>query len=359
MTRLNARQSSSAGMRSFIAILLILAAVGACLTVNAQPAELVVRIEVNDRTEETIVDAAREALRQTLLRRSGDRDLLAHPVIRNALEDARSRLSLYQFEQTEGRTRFVAQIDPEAIDNLIREADSTIWTRSRPPVLLWLVVDDVDGRRFGNGATEQPLWLALSDMFDSLGINLRRPLYDLSDTLLLSPQTLWDSELGPILEASERCDMTQLLVGKLIRLSNGRTIAEWMYRDATVEQSISVQADSREALIDPAVALAMNELRRQYAVALTQTSVGQVITVSIRNVVSRDDYRAVTEAIQSLPTLQRVRPVAVEGDTLTLELTGAGDAQTLSRLMAPLVRLTWIQDDLGRDEGLVLRWQPL
>lgn len=226
-------------------------------------------------------------------------------------------------------------------------------------MLLWLVVDDVDGRRFGNGATEQPLWLALSDMFDSLGINLRRPLYDLSDTLLLSPQTLWDGELGPILEASERYGMTQLLIGKLIRLSNGRTIAEWMYRDTTVEQSISVQADSREALIGPAVALAMNELRRQYAVALTQTSVGQVMTVSIRNVVSRDDYRAVIEAIKSLPTLERVRPVAVEGDTLTLELMGAGDAQTLSRLMAPLVQLTWIQDDLGRDEGLVLRWQPL
>ena len=103
----------------------------------------------------------------------------------------------------------------------------------------------------------------------------------------------------------------------------------------------------------------MNELRRQYAVALTQTSVGQVITVSIRNVVSRNDYRAVTEAIKSLPTLERVRPVAVEGDTLTLELTGAGDAQTLSRLMAPLVRLTWVQDDPGKDEGLVLRWQPL
>ena len=357
MTRLNARQSSSAGVRSLGAILLILAAVGACLTATAQPTELVVRIEVNDRTEETIVDAAREALQQTLLRRSGDRDLLTHPVVRAALDDARSRLSLYQFEQVEGRTRFVAQIDPAVVDNLIRAADGTIWTASRPPVLLWLVVDDVEGRRFGNSGLEQPLWSDLSETFDQLGVNLRRPLYDLSDALLLSPQTLWEGELGPILEASERYGMTHLLIGKLIRLSSGRTIAEWMYRDATVEQSVSIQAATPAALIDPAIALTMTEMRRQYAVALTQQSVEEVLSVRIRNVISRDDFRAVIEAMNALPTLKRVRPVAVEGDTLTLELTGAGDSETLSRLMAPLAQLTWIQDDLDSEEGLVLGWQ--
>ena len=222
---------------------------------------------------------------------------------------------------------------------------------------MWLVVDDIGGRRFGNTDNEQPLWAAMSETFDSLGVDLRRPLYDLSDTLLLSPQTLWDAELGPILEASERYGMTHLLIGKLIRLSSGRTIAEWLYRDTTIEQSVAVQAASEEAVMEPAITLAMTEMRRQYAVALTQQSAQEVLRVRIRNVVSRDDYRAVTEAMNSLPTLGRVRPVAVEGDTLTLELTGASDAETLSRLMAPLDRLTWIQDDPDIEKGALLRWE--
>ena len=187
--------------------------------------------------------------------------------------------------------------------------------------------------------------------------NVRRPLYDLSDTLLLSPQTLWEEELGPILEASERYGMTHLLIGKLIRLSSGRTIAEWLYRDMTTEQSVAVQAASDQAVIEPAIALVMTEMRRQFAVALTQQSAQEVLRVRIHNVVSRDDYRAVTEAINSLPTLERVRPVAVEGETLTLDLTGAGDAETLSRLMAPLDRLTWIQGDPNSEKGAVLRWE--
>jgi len=101
----------------------------------------------------------------------------------------------------------------------------------------------------------------------------------------------------------------------------------------------------------------MTEMRRQFAVALTQQSAQEVLRVRIHNVVSRDDYRAVTEAINSLPTLERVRPVAVEGETLTLDLTGAGDAETLSRLMAPLDRLTWIQGDPDSEQGAVLRWE--
>ena len=338
-------------------LLLALSVVAASFTATAQLAEVVVRIEVTDRSEATIAEAAREALQQTLLLRSGDRDLLADPTISAALDDARSQLSLYQFEQIDGRTRFVAQIDSAMIDNLIREADGTMWTASRPPVLMWLVVDDIGGRRFGNSDNEQPLWSAMSETFDSLGVDLRRPLYDLSDTLLLSPQTLWEEELGPILEASERYGMTHLLIGKLIRLSSGRTIAEWLYRDMTTEQSVAVQAASDQAVIEPAIALVMTEMRRQFAVALTQQSAQEVLRVRIHNVVSSDDYRAVTEAINSLPTLERVRPVAVEGETLTLDLTGAGDAETLSRLMAPLDRLTWIQGNPDSEQGAVLRWE--
>ena len=360
MKKLNRREGYSKWLRPLSVMLLLTIALAATASMAiAQPAEVVVRIEVADRTDATIASAAREALQQTLLLRSGDRDLLTHATISAALSNALSQLSLYQFEQTEGRTRFVAHIDPEVIDNLIRESNGTMWTASRPPVLLWLVVDDIGGRRFGNTDIEQPLWSAMSETFDSLGVDLRRPLYDLSDTLLLSPQTLWNAEFGPILEASERYGMTHLLIGKLIRLSSGGTIAEWRYRDTTIEQSVSVQAVSKKAVIEPAIALVMAEMRRQYAVALTQQSAQEVLRVRIRNVISREDYRAVTEAMNSLPTLDRVRPVAVEGDTLTLELTGAGDAETLSRLMTPLARLTWIEDDLGTDKGVVLRWESL
>ena len=91
MKRLNLREACSRVFCQLSAMLLLaLSVVAASFTATAQLAEVVVRIEVTDRSEATIAEAAREALQQTLLLRSGDRDLLADPTISAALDDARS-----------------------------------------------------------------------------------------------------------------------------------------------------------------------------------------------------------------------------------------------------------------------------
>ena len=344
--------------RAALSVLLI-ASVTTALSQRAmaQSGEVVIRIEVEDRSEDTIDSASREALQTALLKRSGDRALLRHPAVEAVLASARTQLSLYQFERVVGMTRFVAQIDQVVVENLIKSANSTVWAEARPPILLWLVIDDPAGRRFGNTQVEQPLWETLSKAFDGLGVKLRRPLYDLSDAVLVSPDTLWRRDFGPIVEASERYGMTHLLLGRLIRLSDGRYIGEWVYRDISVERSISMQADSLETLIDPGITLAMAEMRRQYAVALTTDTEKQTLRVRVHNVVTRDDYRAVTAAMEGIQTLDHVRPVAVQGDNLILELQGVGDAETLNRLMASRTDLIWVSSDPDSDEGLVLAWQ--
>ena len=339
-----------------MSLLLLLCAVYPA-SVLSQSAEIIVRIDVEDRSDATVDLGAREALESVLLERSGDRDLLTHPAVVAALETARSSLSLYQFELIDGQMRFVAHIDPAIIESLIKEANGTLWAEPPPPLLLWLVIDDVDGRRFGNTPAEQPLWEALDVAFTELGVSLRQPLYDLPDAVLVSPETLWRRDYGPIVEASARYGASQIMMGRLIALSAGRYIGEWIYRDETVEQSISVQAASTLALVEPGLALAMGEVRRQYAVALSENNDQGTLRVRVRNVVSLRDYQAVTRLMAGIQTLDHVRPVAVEGDTLTLELRGISDPETLSRLMAARTDLVWLNADPDTDEGLLLAWQ--
>ena len=350
------RQCFNRALAVSFALLLSLAG-GVSQDALGQNAEVIVRIDVDDRSEDSIDRAAREALENVLLKRSGDRALLTHPSVSVALDTARSNLSLYQFERVENRTRFVAHIDESLIESLIQAANGTLWAEARPPILLWLVVDDLSGRRFGNTEEERVLWESLSEAFDQLGIKLRRPLYDLSDSVVVSPETLWRRDFGPIVEASERYGMTHLLVGRLIGLSEGRYIGEWIYRDDNMERAVSVQAASTDALIDPGLDMAMEEMRRQYAVALSDRKATEALRVNVRNVVTLEDYRAVTTAMANIQTLVNVRPVAVTGDVLTLELAGIGDAETLVRLMASRSDLVWVLTDPDATEGLVLAWQ--
>ena len=317
--------------------------------------ELIIRIEVADRSEATIDTAAREALERALLQRSGDRGLLEHPVVQAALASARAQLSLFQFERVQGITRFVAHIDQTALEQLIREANGTLWAELRPPILLWLVVDEKDGRRFGNQTEEEALWETMTVEFEAFGLNLRRPLYDLPDSLLVSPEALWQRDFDALIEASGRYGMTHLLVGRLIRLSEGRYIAEWIYSDGAQERFSTVQADSLASVIEPGVQLATAEMRLRYAVELTGAATQRSLIISVRNVISLEDYKAVTRAMTSIQTLERVRPLSVDGDMLVLEVFGISEPETLMRLMASLQDLQWLTSDPER--GLELVWR--
>ena len=322
-------QSRCLTARAMICVLLLVYMMsGLSQRVLAQSDEVVIRIEVEDRSEDTIDRAAREALQTALLKRSGDRALLQHPAVEAALASARTQLSLYQFERVGGMTRFVAQIDQAVIEDLIKAANGTFWAEARPPILLWLVIDDLTGRRFGNTAAELTLWERLSETFDDLGVKLRRPLYDLTDAVLVTPDGLWRRDFGPIVEASERYGMTHLLLGRLVRLSNGRYIGEWVYRDVSVERAVSMQADSLETLIDPrchagdgrnapAVCCGIDHRHCDKGVACARERRGDAGRLPGGH--SRHAWDQ---------TLDHVRPVAVQGETLTLELQGVGDAET-------------------------------
>ena len=282
---------------------------------------------------------------------------MSDPAIQEALETARSQLALYQFERVEGRIRFVAHIDRVLLEGLIREASGTVWAGERPPVFLWLVIDDANGRRFGNTEAEQPLWVDFEAAFSALGLNLRRPLYDLTDATLVSPDTLWRRDYGPVVEASARYGMTHLLVGRLISLSGDRTIAEWTYLHETAEQSVSTQSDTLAALIEPGLAMTMAAMRQLFAVELKTEATGQPLVISIENVVNLEDYQAVTQLVAGIQTLEQVRPIAVEGEILRLALFGVDDADSLIRLMASQTELRWVNTNPDADGGLLLSWQ--
>lgn len=317
--------------------------------------ELSIRVEVADRSESTIDAAASEALKKALLLLSGDSSLLEQPAAKAALASARAQLSLFQFEREQGAMWFVAQIDQTVLEQLIRASNGMLWTEERPPVLLWLVIDDPDGRRFGNWPEEEALWDAMSLEFEALGLNLRRPLYDLRDSLLVSPEALWQREFGGVIEASDRYGMTHLLMGRLIRLSKGGYIAEWIFSDGAEEHSSTVQADSVASVIEPGVRLATEQMRLRYAIELTGAAIERSLTISVSNVISLEDYKAVTQAIAGLQTLERVRTLAVDGDRLVLEVFGVSEPETLMRLMSSLSALEWLSSDPER--GLEVRWR--
>lgn len=328
---------------------------------SASDAFYAARIPVADRSEATLAQAASSALARVLVRVSGDESVVALPGIEEAILGARSRMALYSYEEVTTGMVLFAQFDGSVIKRLLREAGATFWGEKRPPVLLWLVVDEPEGRRFANVSADAGLLSELSNRLADRGVRLRLPLLDLQDRAALDPEVIWQKVIPRITSASERYRTPHLLIGRYIRLSSGRQLLDWMYVDEKSREDIELEgADGDMAsLVAPVVDRAVDQMAAQYAVSLeSESGVGQQVYATVTGVESYRDYRGVVAVFDGISILEGYRVVTVEGDRLELRVTGVGSADALARLIPQQSGLVTAHgDELTPDPGrLPLQW---
>lgn len=315
-----------------------------CLLLLLQPVVLAAdflseTLPVADRSEGELAKAASKALASVMVRVSGDERIVEVPVVADALADARNRMSLYTYEVDGAETRLLVQFDDRVIKNLIREAGATWWPPGRPPVLLWMVIDEPYARRFATTAEDGALLRELAEGFKARGVQLRLPLLDLEDAASLSPEMVWQKVTPRITAASERYGTRHILVGRMVQLSNGRMIADWLYLDDTQQRVRQLQGDDPTPILSAAVDLTVDAMAEQYAVVLEAVSDVESVTVAIEGVRSLADYRAVLALLDEIDILEGRQVAAIDGERLELRLRGVGSADAVAKLLPRRSRL--------------------
>ena len=299
-------------------------------------------VPVADRSEGELVKAAQQALASVMVRVSGDERIVEVPSVADAIADARNRMSLYTYEVDGSETSLYVQFDDRVIKNLVREAGATWWPPGRPPVLLWMVVDEPYARRFATTAEDGSLLKALAAEFKARGVQLRLPLLDLEDAAALSPGMVWQKVLPRITAASERYGTRHILVGRLVELSSGKLLADWLYLDDTQQRTRQGQGDDPAPILAEAVDMTVDAMAEQYAVVLEAVSEVESVTVAIDGVRSLADYHAVLAQLDAVDVLEGRQVSAIEGERLELRVRGVSNAETLARLLPSRSRLAMV-----------------
>jgi hypothetical protein len=299
-------------------------------------------VPVADRSEAELAKAAQQALASVMVRVSGDERIVEVPSVADAITDARNRMSLYTYEVDGSETLLYVQFDDRVIKNLVREAGATWWAPGRPPVLLWMVIDEPYARRFATTAEDGPLLRELAADFKARGVQLRLPLLDLEDAAALSPAMVWQKVLPRITAASERYGTRHILVGRMVQLSNGKLLTDWLYLDDTQQRTRQVQGDDPTPILAEAVDMTVDAMAEQYAVVLETVSDVESVTVSIDGVRSLSDYRAVLALLDEIDILEGRQVAAIDGERLELRVRGVSDAEALARLLPSRSRLAMV-----------------
>jgi hypothetical protein len=308
-------------------LLALFLALTAAATAHAQPAASTYAGEVPVATqdEDERDSALGPALVNALVKASGD------PGLRNEAQEvaqanAAGLLRQYSYRQveesvdgkTEVRTLLVAQFDRAGVEDLLTQLGRAVWSGPRPPVLVWLLIDDGALKRIASDAQSSALG-ALTGAASERGLTLQFPRMDLEDTQRADPEALWSGPASSAAEATKRYATPYALIARLSRTATGWSGRFTLTDGSTGTDWTASGADSNTVLTAGANGLA-ERLMRRYSIAPEEREVAD-FRVAVAGLRSAADYGTVLEFLGNLPAVGAAVPEGADGERLLLKLT--------------------------------------
>ena len=298
-----------------------------CLACQPLRAEIVhdlyaATVPVKDQGESARASASREALAQVLVKVSGNAAVLENPDIKEGLRDARGKVQQYAYRQDESSDSGLAvrfEFDGGLVKDLVTSAGEPLWTANRPPVLVWLAIDDDDGATLVSRDTAAQQTEALLAAFGRRGVPVRLPLLDLQDTAALSAADIQALDRGKLREASARYAVEHIVAARINVLSSGEHVGEWSYLFDDEHLNRPVRGADFDAHLRAGVDAVAMAMASYYAVASIDGE-GAGITMSVAGVESYADYAAVLAWLESLEMVDKAKLERVNGARLDLRL---------------------------------------
>ena len=320
-------------------------------------------VEIADHSSRALQRASRAGLAQVLVKISGNRDVLNSAEVKTALADNRRFLQRYQYHQTEADgLRLQIHYDSQLVTELLTQAKQPLWTANRPPLLIWLVVDDSGGRRFAGADTHPELIESLQTELQRRGVPAVFPLQDIQDAMMVSIHDLWKLDTLAIYRASQRYAVGNILVGRLSTMSDGRWMGDWLYLQEGESTANSFYGKALEPTSIAAIDFVAERMANRYAVA-AGTSLGEDVLIRVDNLKDYAAYRAVVEYLEDIELVDSAYPAYIEGGTMVFRLRAQAEAEQLHRIIAlshNLRRQEPVPPLSGATEPaqLVYRWNP-
>lgn len=273
------------------------------------------------------------ALTEVLLRVSGP-ELSADPE-RIELLFPNPAAYVVQFRPGEDDTLWVS-FDGDAIEAALRQAGQTVWGNDRPATLVWLAVD------WGNGdreiiAADDPqqagdtarsidrnrlLRQRVLDMADRRGLPVLFPLMDTMDQQNVSFSDIWGGFDEQLLAASERYDVSSVLVGRIRPESGQRN--RWNYY-------FSGEDFAWDGEPEQVVAQVGDLLAAEFAISGSEPL--QFIDLSISGIDSVEAYGAMQQLLAGTNVIESFSIDEVTADRIRYRVEARGGADRLRRAL--------------------------
>ncbi len=309
--------------------------------VNAVPVEdlYVAEILLPGDTRNALQRGARQGLIQVLVRVSGTTAVEDSDVVSAALGNAANYYYQYSFDSTDRTIEVDGEEVPArllrihfeagAVARLLHSGGFRVWGSNRPGILVWIAVNEGEGRRLISESEDSELVDSLNRQAKRRGLPVLYPLLDLEDEANLSPTAVWGFFPGRITEASRRYSPDSILTGRVMRRSDGRWSAHWSYFIGERWVRADSIAPDVDTLVEEIMDRLADDLVSRYAI---DSSRGNVL-IRVDAVDSLRDYAALNDYLETLQPVLDSQVVEVDGSEVLYRLNTEGQHRQLVEII--------------------------
>lgn len=308
-------------------------------------------MQVPDQTRSERGLAMSAALAEVVTKVSGRRDARLQPKVARAIRRPAQLLQQYRYralpEDRQGELMpgddpqlVFFHFDKKAVDRLLRESGLPVWGATRPAVLAWLAVEDAGRRYLLSADSPDALRRVVEREAMRRGLSLLLPLLDLQDQRQVSFADVWGRFRDPVLQASQRYRPEAVLMGRLLRTTDGEWQADWWIVEGKDSERWRANGVLPVEVVEEGMAGAVSWLAQRYAPLGGGSEAGH-LRVTVDEVRSLADFARVEGYLQSLQQVAHVRVRQLQAGRvdfgLALQGSPEGVAQTiaLGRVLTP------------------------
>lgn len=314
-------------------------------------------VPVPSQDEGARKEAMTAALKQVLVKVSGDPAAGARPEVQAALADPSPLIQAFYYRQDVDRSGptpalklyYAANFEPRAITRLLSTSGLAQWARERPTLMVWVVTDADGSSGFLPDSQLAPLLRRASER----GIELKAAITggDAGDSADIA-----DVERGAVANLrpiASRYGAPGVLAGRLYHTADG-VLGRFAYSDGERDESFEVRGNDAAATLQAAADETANRLAARYAFAAADSTPADVAIV-VRNIRSAADFARVHAYLGSLSVVRDIRLSSAAADSMNVTLNVAGGADRLRQIVALNALLTVAGD--ASDGAVVLDLQ--
>jgi len=275
----------------------------------------------NDQERER---ATLKILQQVLLKVVGNQTALANKDLTPLLAQADQFVEQYAYERDVTNANSVQQLrlifNEQALNQAISAMGLPIWKKSRPEMIVWLIVNESGKQKiFGVEDERRPLYKGIKLSAQERGLSLFLPLMDLQDQHQLRFAQAGEkmTKDNAFMQASQRYGADLVILAKVIE-NQGEISVDWEWVEGEHHQALKTQGTMKVAMTAGVNQIA-DQLAKQYAVVDQQGS-KRDYKLAVQDINDFTDYSRVQSYLNSLKVVSEVNVVSLRDKQLDLRV---------------------------------------